>query len=427
VGETVRVDVYAELDPQTAERARAAMDWMVGPEGGPEDLSQMQVQMFLWYALPNNWFTEDAEHHEIAWALGDVLAAAGRDRYAAICRDPHTHRVISAHHDSPEAGLRALREALAGSGLEPPDTDLLAWDSVTGPDERTVRDSVTTMLEEAIESGSLVTGARGWKAQAARLTTTYLTAPDATYDGRAPLDVVRDERARRWAQGGGPAWQRLHASVLPLLEEPEVTGVSLAPVRALLDGIGDGVTLTPAGYLPKALVLELIDRFGWYDFPGMKARSEADVVPLRELHALLRKARVVTKRGRKLTIARKGIDDDSRLFRLIAEQAMSGDDLDAEVAAVRAAVLLKGAVLEDELDKAVYDVVAERWRTTAGQPVEREDVTWGGFCWRSVARTLGWQKASGDWPARTLTLTDAGRAAAVLGLRARAYAPRHRP
>ncbi len=329
-------------------------------------------------------------------------------------------------------GLKALRVALEESGIDPPDTDVMAWDSVTGPGEQSVRESTSLMLEQAIASGDLAVGARGWKAQAARLTIGYLTS--ASKDSRAPLDVVQDERARRWAEAGGAAWQRLQASVLPKLAVPELWDLaarSLVPVRALLEGIGDGVTLTQAGYLPKALVVELNDRFKWYDLYGFKTRSEADVYQLAELHALLRKARVLTKRGRKLTIsgtARRWLDDDARLFRVLAEQAMSGADFDADVAAAYGAVLLTRAetVPETEVHRSVFNVVADRWRTTAGQVVELEHVRWAAVGWRSVAKTLGLLEQDGEWDARTLALTEAGKAGVVLGLRARAYAPRHR-
>lgn len=423
------------LAAETIEAARAALDWIVGPEGGPGDLSQMQLQMFLWYSLPCKWLIEDAEHHEVAWALGDLLAAEGFERYGDLCRAPATHEVISAYHESLERGLQALRDALGASGVEPPDTDLLAWDSVMGVDESTVRDGVSEMLEASIVSGDLVVGARGWKARAARLTTDHLCAPDPDLDGRTPLDLVRTERVQRWADSGGPAWRQLHRALPPLLVEPDLAGVaarSMAPVRALLDEVGEGVTLTQSGYLPRALVVSLTDRFGWYDRPGSKVRSEADVFQLARLNAMLRKGRVLTKRGRKLTTsasARKWIADDARLFHVVAEQLMSGSDFETDVAAVRAAVLLTrgGQVSDAELSSAVRRVVAERWRTSDGDKIGSQDVWWSSGPLSVLGSALGWVQESGSWADRTVRLTDAGRAAAVIGLRSRAHAPRHQP
>jgi hypothetical protein len=428
--------LYDGMDETSADHARAAMEWMLPDGGGLAEVTQMKVQQFVWYFLPAKWLTNAAEHHEIARSLGDLLSAAGLDRYAAICRDPLTHRVIDAYEVSSEVGRQALREALEGSGVEPPDSDVLSWGSVMGIDESQARDDVSTMLEAAIVKGDLVVGGRGWKAQAARLTAAFLELPTTRFGGRTPLEVVRAERMERWVQlSNGPARQRLFAEVLPLLREPavmpEALADSLAPVRALLTGVGDGVTLTQAGYLPKALVVTLNDRFKWYDLAGYKANSEADVIALLDLHALLRRARLLTKRGRKLAVSAAGqrcLADDERLFGVLAVQAMTGDDFDVDVATMRAAHLLTvaGEPSETAVDALVYDAVAERWSTHEGNQPSPRVVRGAGPDWQWNARTLGWLKEGGDWQHRTLHLTEIGRAAAIIGLQSVAGAPRHR-
>jgi hypothetical protein len=427
--------LYDGMDETSADHARAAMEWMLPDGGGLAELTQMKVQQFVWYFLPAKWLTGAAEHHEIARSLGDLLSAAGLDRYAAICRDPLTHRVIDAYEVSPEVGRQALREALDGSGVEPPDSDVLSWGSVMGIDESQARDDVSAMLEAAIVTGDLVVGGRGWKAQAARLTAAYLELPTTRFGGRTPLEAVRAERMEQWTRlTNGPVRQRLFAEVLPLLRKsavmPEGLADSLAPARALLTGVGDGVTLTQAGYLPKALVVTLNDRFKWYDLSGYKANSEADVIALLELHELLRRARLLTKRGRKLAVSAAGqrcLADDERLFAALAVRAMTGDDFDADVAMVRAAHLLTvaGETSEKAVDAVVYDAVAERWSTQEGNPPSPRVVRSAGRDWQRNAKTLGWLQEGGDWQNQTLQLTDVGRAAAIIGLQSRAGAPRH--
>jgi hypothetical protein len=211
---------------------------------------------------------------------------------------------------------------------------------------------------------------------------------------------------------------------------PEGLADSLAPARALLTGVGGGVTLTQAGYLPKALVVTLNDQFRWYDLPGYKANSEADVIALLELHEMLRRARLLTKRGRKLAVSAAGqrcLADDERLFGVLAVQAMTGDDFDVDVATMRAAHLLTvaGEPLETAVDALVYDAVAERWSTHDGNPPSPRVVRGAGRDWQWNAKTLGWLKEGGDLLNQTLQLTDVGRAAAIIGLQSLAGAPRH--
>lgn len=411
------------------------MEWMLPEDGDLADLAQIDVQRFLWYFLPAKWLIDSREHHEVAWSLGDLLAAAGLDRYAAICRDPVTHRVIDAYEESYRSGIAAHRSAQEESGIEPPDTDVVAWGSVFGVEEAAVLDQVSGMLEAAIESGGLVVGSRGWKVRAKQLTAAFLTAPDANPTRR---DIVRAERAEWWSRSGGPNRQRLCTAALerlrtePILDGP-VLSESLAPARALLEGVADGVMLTQAGYLPKTLAVHLNDRFDWYRLPGYKVTSEGDIAQLLDLHELLRQTRLLTKRGRKLTVSAEGrrcLAHDDRLFRTLALHLLAGTDFASDVAAMKTCHLLLEAdiVLEDDLTDAVLTAVAERWRTTSGEAVTRRDVQFAGR-WRYLARTLAWLD-EGEYQhpgGYQIRLTPAGRAAAVIGIQAHAFSPRHHP
>lgn len=65
---------------------------------------------------------------------------------------------------------------------------------------------------------------------------------------------------------------------------PAEAGDCLTPLRWLLGHVGDGVTLTQAGCLPKALVLEANKTFGWFELLGFKVRTETDLPELATLN-----------------------------------------------------------------------------------------------------------------------------------------------
>jgi hypothetical protein len=218
-----------------------------------------------------------------------VLAAAGLARYADLCRDPTTHRVISGWDRSEKDGLAAFRAAVDVSGVDPPDTPALRWAPAMGVDEVTVRSAVS----RALEVDGLLPGSRGWREQAVRLVEGFHTTPHFGFDGVAPLDVVRRQRAGRWASGRPTAREDVLTPVLSLLETvpsvPVESAQSLMPLVWLLEHVGDGVTLTQAGYLPKALFLEANDRFRCSTLPGFTVRTENDVHELADLHEMARR------------------------------------------------------------------------------------------------------------------------------------------
>ena len=105
-------------------------------------------------------------------------------------------------------------------------------------------------------------------------------------------------------------WVRSFADVPPQFWEPALAALggshdvppraalSLSSAHALLDLVGDGLTLTPAGQLPTEAVRRLDDRFRWTEeFPWMRVNQEADVAPLRLLRAHLVAQRLLWRRG----------------------------------------------------------------------------------------------------------------------------------
>ncbi len=411
------------MDEDSRDNARAAIAAMVGDQG-LGIVTQSDVQTFLWYTLPMKFMLDTGDQHEVAWSLGDALRNAGLERYAELCRSLQSHLIIGAYAVSRTDGLAAFREASAASGIEPPDLELIQWGPVTGPAEAAVRDRLSSRLEQAIVAGELKPGARGWKRAAERIAMEFVSSEGS--DGRRPIDVVEVERLEQWSRDGRPQRERLNKAVLPVLVKPLLSKAeSPAPVRALLESVGKGVTLTKAGYLPKALVLELNDRFRWQDLPESTVRSEADIPDLRWLHDLLRKFKLLTKRGQLLSVSalgRRCLADDDALFRLLAVQTLAGKGWDADLARLTTGVLL---VAEKPLDRqelaaAVQPAVDETWRSTAGRRADADELFRAARDWHAYWRIFAWLQGTsmGD------ELTPAGRVAAIAGLRAEAAGPR---
>jgi len=96
----------------------------------------------------------------------------------------------------------------------------------------------------------------------------------------------------------------------------QTAGSVPAPVRLVLDLIGDGVKLTPGGRLPRALVRQVHEQYpSWYPL-DRPASLEEDLLPLAELHDLLREVGLLRLRKGVLSPTRAGRDEAEILRRL---------------------------------------------------------------------------------------------------------------
>jgi hypothetical protein len=413
----------ATLDRESAARVGRAVEALLGPEGErmPLDLlSQLDVQDFLWRTLPTT-ATTSYDHHETAWALGDWLETVGRPRYAAICRDRGTHEILAAWHRDPELGSTRAAEAQQASGVLPPDTSLLRFGERLGPEEHRAFERASALLEEAVAQGLLLPAAHGFQRRSAGLVESFLRTPSGTFGGEPPLVAVRRERALRWAgdlDRRGSGWL---AELLPTIEAqaetPDNVELSLAPARALLVPLCDGVTLTTAGYLPPALVTELDDRFYWSeDFSLRRPRSERDLPPLGWLRTHLEAQRLAVRRGGRLTASARGrraVTDPKQLWAALTAPAprWSGGFVQ-DALAVAAAVVLNSADLgRDTLVGEVVSLVGGRWRPSdASLVVPGVQAVW--LDWYRVGLCLGWwDRRRGRWLEHRLS--PLGRSAAA--------------
>ncbi len=435
--------ILAALDEPTARAAASAVTRLLGGSvgggvGGPhalDELDQLDLQRFLWRELPTQRLAGRSAHHDVAWALADVLELAGRGRYAALCRDRVTHEVLEAWRRGPDLGSAAAADAERRSGVLPPDTQALRFahdDDDASPLERLVRHEASRVLEQAVERGDLRPGpASGRLAEG--LVEEFLRTPSAAHHGTSPRDEVRGHRARAWAArltDGDTTWVD---GVLPqATAEPDVPSrpdLSVAPARALLEAAAGGLALTRAGQLPADVVAALDDRFAWSDDRPLTRRApqEADLPPLLFLRQHLQAQRLLTVRGGRLALSPSGrgcLDDADRLWSAVVGPGPRwADGFDGDALAVLAGVLLRSpAVSREDLLREATFVLGAAWHRVGGEDLAAA-VDWLRVDWYRVGVAFGWwERSRGRWLG--LRLSRLGRAAAARTFWAAAARPR---
>jgi hypothetical protein len=457
--ESQALETLTREDPEAAGDAKAALAWLTGDEG-LETISLLRLQEFLWYALPVKWPMSTLGRVGVARALGRLFMLAGLERYAGVCSSAGTERIITAYADGHEEGIAAYTEAIEESNAAPPDTELLAWGSVMGAQERAAYDACAAALELAFASGELSVGARGWRIKRADIVNRWLTgrseiamtAPaslDAevaqAHDGVPGTDTwlgrISAERIDAWAHGRPGERSRLARGLIPrLLEPPALPDDPLPTLHWLLSHADEGLRLTARHYITPAVVTEAVDTFGWRDQLVGTLRQELDVFPLHTLRGMaqsemgairrIRTSLVLTKTGKLMTA-----DPAARWH--IGTAALIGPDdgpqPDFSVAVREAAlmiILTNGPTGYDELTRLLTDIhSAEGWASGGTRGSAR------GSGLASAVRTELYTLRHRLWALHLLgaersftaplSLTDTGVAAALSALLARALRPRH--
>ena len=455
--ESQALEVLSREDPEAAGDARAALAWLTGDEG-LETISLLRLQEFLWYALPVKWPMSTPGRVGVARALGRLFLLAGLDRYAGVCSSPGTEKIITAYAGGHEDGIAAYTEGIEESNAAPPDTELLAWGSVMGPQERAAYDACAAALELAFASGELSVGTRGWRTKRVDIVNRWLTGRPVedleagleaglttgqAFDGAPGADTwlgrISAERIDAWAHGRPGERSRLARGLIPrLLEPPAVPDDPLPTLRWLLGHADEGLRLTARYYIAPALVTEAVDTFGWRDQLVGTLRQELDVFPLHTLRGMaqsemgaIRRSRtnlVLTKTGKLMTA-----DPAARWH--IGTAALIGPDdgpqPDFSVAVREAALLViltSGPTGYDELTRQLTDIHGvEGWAAGGG--------TSSGAGLASAVRTELYALRQRLWALHLLatersfnapmSLTETGVAAALSALLARALRPRH--
>ena len=355
MSESQALETLTREDPEAAGDAKAALAALAGDDG-LESISLLRLQEFLWYALPVKWPLSVQGRIGVAKALGRLFGLAGLDRYASVCSSRKTEQIIGAYADGHEEGIAAYTEAIEESNAAPPDTDLLAWGSVMGPQERAAYDACAAALELAFASGELSVGARGWRTKRVDIVNRWLTGHPGIFGGSAaagplpltdPLagfepaeefespdgfgspsaagspsesgspDLAEDldfeavpgndtwlsrisaERIDAWAHGRPGERSRLARTLIPrLLEPPALPEDPLPTLRWLLSHADEGLRLTARHYIAPALVTEAVEEFGWREQIVGTLRQELDVFPLHTLRAMAQSEMGAIRRSR---------------------------------------------------------------------------------------------------------------------------------
>ena len=450
--ESQALEALTRQDPEAAGDAKAALAWLTGDEG-LEVISLLRLQEFLWYALPVKWPMSTPGRVGVAKALGRLFMLAGLDRYAGVCSSAGTERIITAYAAGHEEGITAYTEAIEASNAAPPDTDLLAWGSVMGPQERAAYDACAAALELAFASGELCVGARGWRTRRVELVNRWLTGrsdaslhPAQAGEGMGLvldsvpgtdtwLGRISAERIDAWAHGRPGERSRLARALIPrLLEPPALPDDPLPTLRWLLGHADEGLRLTARYYISPALVTEAVDTFGWRDQLVGTLRQELDVFPLHTLRGMAQTEMGAVRRSRTslvLTKTGKLMATDAAVRWHIGTAALIGPDDGAQPdfsVAVREAALLviltSGPTEYDELTRLLTDIHGvEGWAagtsTGLASAVRTELYTLRHRLW--ALHLLGGERSF----TAPLSLTQTGVAAALSALLARALRPRH--
>jgi hypothetical protein len=453
VGQTGRMMTEAEAlqtlareDPAVADDAKAALRWLTSGSG-LEVISLLRLQEFLWCVLPTSWPASSNGHIAVARALARLLTLAGMERYGDVCASPETERIIGAYARGHDDGVAAYSKALATSHAAPPDTDLLAWSSAMGTQERAAYDACAAAIELAVAVGDLRVGLSGWKTKRAALVERWLTRPTEEPGTDTWLSRISAERIDEWAHGHPGERAQMARRIVPrLLEPPVLPGEPLPTLRWLLQHADAGLRLTARYYIAPALVGEAAGLFGWgvggvgNAGPGSgKRHQELDVYPLHTLRGLAqREMGAVRRSGTSLVLTRTGrlMADDAAVRWHIGTAALigpdDGPDPDFTVAVREAALLMvtlnEGPISYEEVTGRLTELhAAEGWTSRSGSSLAgaiRAEV----HVLRHRLRALQLLDEPTSAGPLALALTGTGTAAALSALLARALRPRrHQP
>lgn len=409
-----------ELDEQV-------LGWLAPGDRDPASVSQHDAQQLAWCIAPGASSAPDDEVGEVAAACARLLERSGRWRAATALRE-HTPAVRTGWARSARHGSVASARAMQATGVQPPDTGALAWATLMGSEEARAFGTVQRLLESALDEGRLTVDDEDWSARQGALVEDWLRTPGAGFAGRAPLDVIHDERAADWVEAGSTARRSSLRAVLPLFAtttEPPADPVP--PLRLLLEAVDEGITLAGRDRLPVDFVRDMAGRFGW----GMAAfiiRKEGDVVELGEIRDLATRTHLITLHLRQhaleLTAAgRQALDDPARLWAVAAAGWFEHDDFAAHVAEIAAATLLRGSGTTKGLATIAQEAVAPSFRDRDGAHPDYREVRTATREWLRLGNALGWLGYPHGPHEQLCGLTEPGRAAAIEGLRHRARAP----
>ena len=178
------------------------------------------------------------------------------------------------------------------------------------------------------------------------------------------------------------------------LDDATATAIT-APWRALLDEVGDGLTLTGAGYLPPAVVSRLVERLPLRHLWG-KGNREEHTPAVADLHQTARSMGLVRKaKGRLLptTVGLRLHQDPSALARHLAARLTVGKR-SHEREAEWLTVLATAAGIEDPYDDIARLLGGIGWSSGSGGPLQGHHAYHSAHHSRAVLGLAGWNGRS---------------------------------
>jgi hypothetical protein len=385
-------------DPRLGEDARAAVEWLTGVDGDdlPAVFSRRELQPFLWYQLPKKWLIRLGEQQAVAEALACFFDEVGVEAapLAALCRSPETATLI-------RSGGKNFAAALERSGLEPPDTPLLTWSEFMSIEEALEHDLVASLLEDAIDTGQLVPGTKGWRQHQTELVEGYLSRPDES--GTPPLARIHAARREAWLElpGRNPAERNLLERALATTDNNLPSRVeseeAVEPLLWLLEQLANGVKVTQTGALPRTLVRAAVERYpDWWNSSVGPPYQEAELYQLCVLRDLIDALKLTRRQRVILQLTPKGralrTDPQHRLREVAATLA---PELPAELDLPLAQLLIDDT--SDEIDWPLHGLLTP-FRGVTVEPHTPTAVTPGG---RTLAAAILNARAQG--PRNTLS------------------------
>jgi len=394
-------------EPQLVEAARTAWEALLAG-AGPEELTQWRLQQYCWDELPQTWFPSEPSasgsglgaRWRVAQALAALLDELGLGRYAEIARGETTREVLAVGEHTPERGRALARRAAQRSGIEPPSTELFTWGASMGPAEAFALEAVADTLELAVAAGDLVPGARGWRDRQTELTLAVLGTPRRELAGDTPYQRVLAERLGRWVRGArsttrsamlAPLATRLVEPVEPLAGA--AARALLHPLDWLLAEVGEGITLTAAGYLPPRTVARALDELGWREELIGASHREVDAYPVLVLREAATRLGLIRRRGGRLQLTPSGRAagiEGQALWSVVAARLICPEHSALAVASevVLAVLETEDVVVEEDVRGLVQAVVTESgWRVAGRRQPSEADTSPLFF---AVLRELRW-------------------------------------
>ncbi|MCJ0979740.1 hypothetical protein MTX35_18690 [Rhodococcus sp. ARC_M12] len=369
---------FDSVDPALAADARLGWDGLVevSPPAGP---TQHSVQTYLWVHLRHVAEGPDRAV-DIARALGELLERLGRVGYAEIARSAVTAELLRIPDDA--AWLQHYRAATEESGIGAVDTELVTWQDAPTGVERAIVEKIGETLEVATIAGEFEPSKPGGRplgvnAQAMRrrgVTDAVLTSDRGRDDSEAVLlEQLLDHRIELWSGYSSPRAElylglreALHEAVNPVYG-------CVRRLESFIGCIGDGVTLTDAGYLPDELVASIANTvFPPAERPSYVGR-ELDTEKILTVRRLLMRVRLLRRSAGRLvpTTRTRQLSSDG-LWRVLTGSIVGTeyhpDTIAAEVVLARMIVGHDVADVESTADDLARLLRAEGWTHAGEEP-----------------------------------------------------------